>query len=218
MINHHPADDLLLALAAGHLDGGQSLLVSVHLEACAPCRSRLHLLQALGGELLVASEPHPLARDALDTAFARIDAPPIPAPERLAPTAPFPALPGGTTWPASLRRVAVTPWRRAGPGVRWSRVALPYASPGTLFLLRIAPGNSLPRHTHRGVEHTQVLCGAFDDGRATFAAGDFDTADEDVHHQPVVHASGECVCLAYVGGNLRFDGWLASLLGRAIGM
>jgi putative transcriptional regulator len=218
MINHHPADDLLLALAAGHLDGGQSLLVSVHLEACASCRSRLHLLQALGGELLAAGEPQPLSGHALDAALARIEAPSSAARER--PTQPeaFPVLPEGTAWPASLRRVAVAPWRRAGPGVRWSRVTLPYASPGTLYLLRIAPGNSLPRHTHRGVEHTQVLCGTFDDGRATFGAGDFDTADEDVHHQPVVHASGECVCLAYVGGNLRFDGWLASILGRAIGM
>lgn len=218
MINHHPADDLLLALAAGSLDGGQSLLVGVHLESCAPCRSRLHMLQALGGELLAATEPKALTAHALDAALARIGAPPPPAPERSTRAQPFPALPEGTAWPASFRRCTVSPWHRLGPGVRWSRIAMPYASPGGLFLLRIAPGNSLPRHTHRGIEHTQVLCGAFDDGRATFGPGDFDTADEDVHHQPVVHASGECVCLAYVGERLRFDGWLASMLGRAIGM
>ena len=40
MIQHHPADDLLLALAAGNLPGGPSLVVASHVEACAQCRRR----------------------------------------------------------------------------------------------------------------------------------------------------------------------------------
>lgn len=219
MIQHHPGDDLLLPLAAGQLDGAQALLVSVHLEGCAACRSRLHTLQALGGELLASVEPEGLSDTALERTLRRLDAPSPPAASP-APVAamPRPSLPQGTAWPASMARCTVSPWHWMGPGMRWSRVTLPHAAKGSLFLLRIAPGWNLARHTHSDVELTQVLCGAFDDGRAVFGPGDFDAADDNVHHQPVVQAGAECVCLAYVGDRLRFDNWLASLIGRAIGM
>ena len=51
-----------------------------------------------------------------------------------------------------------------------------------------------------------MLYGRFHDGRDLFAAGDFDETDGTVHHQPEVQASGECICLAYVGGKMVFDG------------
>jgi len=63
-----------------------------------------------------------------------------------------------------------------------------------------------------------VLCGAFDDGRGVFGPGDFDAADEQVHHQPVEQAGAVCVCLAYVGAPMRFDGRIASLVGGWIGI
>jgi putative transcriptional regulator len=107
-----------------------------------------------------------------------------------------------------------------GPGMRYARVALPQTStPGSsIYLLHIGEGRSLPRHTHGGIELTQVLCGAFDDGRAVFGPGDFDATDEAVHHQPVVQHGATSVCLAYVGAPLRFDGRIASLIGGWIGM
>jgi putative transcriptional regulator len=221
MINHHPEEELMLALAAGRLDAAQALLVSVHLESCTTCRGRLHTLQALGGALLDAAEPKALAANALQEVLARVEST-KPAADGAARSGSVPllrpALPDGVPWPRSLGRCAVSRWSWMGPGMRWSRVALPHPAPGGLFLLRIAPGRSLARHTHSGIEHTQVLCGAFHDGRSLFASGDFDTADDDVHHQPVVQAGGECVCLAYVGGQLEFDGWLAGMIGRTIGM
>jgi len=63
-----------------------------------------------------------------------------------------------------------------------------------------------------------VLCGSFNDGRAFFGPGDFDAADSSVHHQPIVQADRECVCLAYVGGPLRFDSRVAGLIGGWIGL
>ena len=105
-----------------------------------------------------------------------------------------------------------------GPGMRYARVGVPHDPDASLYLLRIGEGRSLPRHTHGGIELTQVLCGAFDDGRAVFAAGDFDAADESVHHQPIVQAGATCVCLAYVGARMRFDGRIASMIGGWIGM
>jgi putative transcriptional regulator len=215
-IDHHPGDDLLLSLAAGELAAGPTLLVSAHLEGCAPCRARLHTLQALGGALLDDVEPAAMATDAWARTLARIDRP---AAVRAAPRpAPRPALPPGVDWPRSLAQCTVSRWHWMGPGMRFARVTAPHDPGAALFVLRIGPGRYLPRHTHAGLELTQVLHGAFDDGRGLFAAGDFDAADAEVHHQPVVSRDGECICLAHVGGGLRFDGRVAAFVGGLIGM
>lgn len=221
MIRHHPDDELMLALAAGRLRPGRALLVAVHLEACADCRSRLHTLQALGGALIDDAEPQTLAPDAWARTLERIDTPaPRPAvPMRALPSAAArPDLPAGLGMPASLRGCAVSGWRWIGPGMRFSRVTVPHDREASIFLLRIAPGRSLPRHSHGADELTQVLCGTFDDGRALFGAGDFDAADGSVWHQPVVQPGSECVCLAYVGAPLKFEGRIAALIGGWIGM
>jgi putative transcriptional regulator len=216
MIRHHPDDELLLQLAAGRLSAGQAIVVSTHLEGCAECRLQLHTLQALGGALLDQAEPVALGREAWTRTLARIDAP-APAPAVHGPL-PHPVLPEGVPWPASLGRCRVSGWRWMGTGLRYARVNAPYDPAASLYLLRIDEGRSLPRHTHGGIELTQVLCGAFDDGRGVFGPGDFDAADEQVHHQPVVQAGAVCICLAYVDAPMRFDGRIASLIGGWIGM
>ena len=217
MIQHHPQDEFLLALAAGTLPPGQGLLVSVHLESCGECRARLHALQAVGGALIESADPQLLAPDALSRTLERIDShAQVPA---AAPRAfDGPALPAGVRWPASLRGCTISRWRWMGPGMRYARIALPYEKSGTLWALQIGPGKSLARHTHTQLELTQVLCGSFDDGRSEFGPGDFDATDPDVLHQPVVHEGATCVCLAYVEGRLRFDNSLAGLIGGWIGM
>ena len=218
MIHHHPDDEFLLPLAAGRLRAGQALVVSTHLESCAECRARLHTLQAVGGTLLEESEPVALEAGAWERTLQRIDrattAPASAAPVPL----PHPVLPEGVAWPASLRGAHVSDWRYMGPGMRFARVRVPHDPSATLYLLRIGEGRSLPRHTHGGLEFTQVLCGTFDDGRAVFGPGDFDAAGETVHHQPIVQPGATCVCLAYVGARMRFDGRIAALIGGLIGM
>jgi putative transcriptional regulator len=218
MIKHHPDDDLLLAFAAGRSEAGPALLVAVHLESCPDCRARLHALQAVGGALLEAEEPQALEPEALARTLAAIDAPAAPARPPATPAWPAPALPDGAPWPRALRGCAISRWRWMAPGMHFARVRLPYDPDASLYLLQIAPGRSLARHTHTNLELTQVLCGAFDDGRDRFAAGDFDAVEGDVHHEPAVASGGACVCLAYVDGRLRFDGWLARALGSALGM
>jgi putative transcriptional regulator len=217
MSNHHPGDDLLLDLAAGRLADGPYLVVSVHVEGCPACQSRLQALHVLGGELLSTVEPQALAADALDATLHRIASRP-PDPPLMQAESTRPALPEGVRWPASMRACHVSRWKPLAPGMRWSKVQLKHSFEGSLYMLRIAPGRSLARHTHSSIEMTQVLCGEFDDGRSTFAAGDFDAADKSVHHEPKVLVGSECVCLAYVGTELKFDGWFASALGRLIGM
>lgn len=215
-IRHHPADDLLLAHASGRLPTALTLVVGAHLETCARCRSTVRDLEALGGLLLDDLPPAPLPDAALARTLAAIDAPPAPRPPR-ALQAP-PPLPPGAAWPRVLAGCAPTRWRWIGPGMHYARVAVPYDPAANLFLLRIAAGKYLPQHTHGGVEFTQVLHGRFHDGRALFDAGDFDAADGQVRHQPVVQEGGECICLAALDGRVLFDGFVARRLGALVGM
>ena len=215
MISHHPDETLLLAHAAGTLGAGHRLLLDVHVEGCPACRQRLQRLDALGGVLLDALPPAELAPDALERTLAMIDAPALPK----APPAPGgrPELP--TAWPRAMAGCTVSAWHWMGPGMYWNRVTLPDAPPdANVFMLRIGAGRMLPRHTHSHTELTQVVYGAFDDGRSIFAAGDLDATDGDIRHQPVVGAGGECICLASVEGKVLFEGWLARTMGALIGM
>ncbi|VTU18291.1 Transcriptional activator ChrR [Variovorax sp. PBL-H6] len=218
MIRHHPPDDLLLSMAAGTLSAGPELVVASHLETCADCRGRLHSLEIAGGVMLEALPPETLSSQALAKTLAAIDAPPLRtrAPD-VVPRA-RPPLPPGMAWPRALEACSATPWRWLGPGMRWSRLVLPADPKAKLFLLRIGAGMSLAPHTHSDCELTQVLHGAFHDGRDLFGAGDFDAADDTVHHQPMVQDGGDCICLASVEGRMRFDGRLARTLAALIGM
>lgn len=219
MIEQHPHDDLLLSYAAGTLASGPSVVLAAHLEVCEHCLERLRLAKTLGGALLDEIAPVPLDVDALARTLAAIDAPEggvlPPAPPR--PPLHRPPLPEGAAWPQSLQHCSATPWRFIAPGMRWSRVSVPWDPAANVFLLRIGAGKSLPKHSHDGRELTQVLHGAFEDSRGIYRPGDFDEADPHVHHEPVVRPGGACICLTSVEGRMRFDGvvarWFASLVG-----
>lgn len=235
MIRHHPDDELLLARAAGSLDAATAIVLDAHLELCAHCRRQLGWLQDLGGELLHTAAPTDLAVGSFDRTLARLDAAPAaqaasaanhatsatpgqPAAALAQPPRALPDAPAGMRWPRSLARCEVGPWRRIGPGMRWSRIRVPGQADANAFLLRMAAGKELAAHTHGGRELTVVLHGAFDDGRALWRAGDIDETDGQVHHRPVVQAGEECVCLVAINGRTRFDGWLARGLGAWMGI
>lgn len=216
-IRHHPADDLLLALVAGSLPVGLRLVTEVHLELCPACREKVAQLRAVGGVVLDEQPAATMREDALARVMARIDE--IERMETIPAKVPTPPpLPAGASWPRALADCSATRWRWIGPGMRWSRVAVPGAPEANVFLLRIAAGKYLPQHTHRGTELTQILYGRFHDGRALFGPGDFDLADGDVHHQPVVQDGSECICVAAVEGRLNFDGLIARWFGGLVGM
>lgn len=220
-IRHHPADELLLAHATGRLATGHRLVVASHLELCAQCREQLSLLDAVGGTLLEDMPPSPLAEGALARILARIDALEASSTDPVASTRKVtgpPPLPAGVAWPRALAHCTATRWRWLGPGMRWSRVCVPEDPAANVFLLRIAAGRYLPQHTHTNLEMTQILHGRFHDGRALFGPGDFDAANGEIHHQPVVQDGSECICLAAVEGRLLFDGFIARRLGALVGM
>ena len=221
MIRHHPEDALMLAYAAGQLPAGPAIVVASHIERCPHCCQRLQAFEAWGGALLETAEPAVLQPEALARTLAAIEAQDAsPRPPRVASPAraPRPALPPGVRWPQALRGCTVAPWRWVGPGMHWSRVTVPHALESNLFLLRMAAGKKLPVHSHSDLEMTQVLYGSFHDGRQHYGAGDFDGADDTVHHQPVVSGDGVCICLASVQGSLLPAGRIARVIGRLVGL
>ena len=222
MIHHHPDDALLMSLAAGTVAAGPAVVIAAHIERCPRCSIRLKEFETIGGELLEQLQPALLPSDALPRLFARIDSLPMEAHrgQRAASAAqngPQAIMPAGMTWPRSLHGSQVKPWRRLGPGVRWTRVTLPGGN-ANLHLLRVASQKALPVHGHRGGELSQVLHGAYVDGDKHFGVGDFIEAGDEDRHRPVVTVDDECVCLVSLEGHVAFDGPLARLLGSFLGM
>ncbi len=217
----HPSDETLMAWAAGNLAAGPRLVVAIHLDGCRRCREAVGRFEAVGGALLDASEPATMADGAFDALMARIDAEAnasdATSPEPRRPDREAPTTPDGLPLPARLARHNVGRWRRLGPVLSWSRVDVAGAPDANVVLLRIPAAGAAPRHGHTGREFTQVLVGGFSDGRDAYVAGDFDEADENVDHRPVVDADGECICIAAVEGRLRIHG-IGRLLQPFIGL
>jgi putative transcriptional regulator len=203
-INHHPTEETLAAYAGGRLDQGRRVLVAAHVELCASCARVLSAADHIAGMRLEAIQPTPLEDDALSRALARIDragsgeARPLPAPGK------------GPLDLEALAGYERGPWRWIGPGVHWRSVAVPVGEGARVFMLKAAPGTSLPHHTHSGTELTLILQGAFAHEGGRFGVGDFDEADDTIEHQPVVEPGDACICLVAMQGQLR----LLGLLGR----
>ncbi len=217
----HPSDETLMAWAAGTLPAGPRLVVAIHLDGCRRCRQTVGRFEAIGGALLEASEPAPMAGGAFDALMARIDAEDAASvaapPSSRRRISEAPTTPDGLPLPARLAHHDVGRWRRLGPALSWSRIGVAGDPDANVVLLRIPAAGAAPRHGHTGREFTQVLVGGFSDGRDAYVAGDFDEADENVDHRPVVDADGECICIAAVEGRLRIHG-IGRLLQPFIGL
>jgi putative transcriptional regulator len=213
---HHPAEDTLLRHAAGMLPSGRSLVIATHLPFCANCQAAIRLGEAIGGALLAAlpvAEPTP---DLLNRTLARLDTPashavPADDPMRLAPDVPL---------PDALRGLVRPKWRWLAPGISRIAVNVPHNTEPRehVYLLRVAPGTSLPDHGHRGWEATCVLAGSFTDASGEYGPGDVAETDVGVMHRPVAGSGEACICLIGWEGNLRMSGLLARLAQPFLGV
>lgn len=203
--HHHPTDETLAAYIRGSLDKGRGVLVAAHVELCASCAALVTASDHIAGSILEAAQPEPLQSDALQIALARIEAGAA-GPERSLPQ-------NANVRSSELKALSgydLGPWRWIGPGVHWRSVSVPAERGARVFMLKAAPGTSLPHHTHTGTELTLILQGAYAHEGGRFGAGDFEEADGTVDHQPVVEPGEECICLVAMEGRLR----LLGLLGR----
>ena len=229
-IRHHIPDTVLAAYAAGSLDEAFALVVACHLSLCDTCRATVAAVEATGGALLEDTTPAPLPPGALDAMLARLRAEPDdavddmlddPAPAAKPAPIALPASPTDTGFPAPLGAYAAASaetvrWRSVGGGVR--QAVLPCAGRAKARLLYIPAGTEMPDHSHRGMEMTMVLQGAFSDEVDRFTFGDVEMGDEDLHHTPVAEAGRDCICLAATDAPLRFRGWLPRLAQPFIGI
>ena len=216
-IRHHLDDSTLLAYAAGTLPQGMTLLVACHLHECPRCRQTLLQAEAVGGALLEALEPVPLNTQALQTVMARLDQPDT----NLSSTGSLPTISGSSDLPLPLQHhfkgdLDSLPWRRLGYGMH--HIDLKLAGTGTTRLLKIAPGISVPHHTHTGNELTLILRGSYADEIGRFCAGDVADLDDTVQHQPIVDTDQDCICLIATDAPLRFSGLMGRLAQPFIGM
>jgi putative transcriptional regulator len=216
-IHHHPDDSTILAYAAGNSVEGFSLVLAAHMELCPRCRSRMAEAEALGGELLEEFPPVRMSAGGLAQVWERIAAAPEaespeprrqPAPEGV-PSVLAPFLGGDLD---SIR------WRSLVPGVRQHVLRGVESGRGSVRLLSIAPGITIPHHTHGGGELTLVLRGSYVDEIGRFRSGDLADLDPSVHHQPVADTDEPCICLIATDERLRFSGVFSRMLQPLIGI
>jgi len=192
-------------------------VVDAHLATCPACRSQVRDFEAVGGDVLEQTEPTALAPGALADVLARIDA--EDGSKSAIPETPLPpAEIGGIRLPDALRGCEIGRWRWMGPGIHMSRVGVPHAPEANLILLKVGPGRALPDHGHVGAEFTYIVSGSYTDRLGQFRPGDIAEVDEDVEHQPIVDAGGDCICLAAMEGKMRFNGFIGRMLQPIFGI
>ena len=211
-VQHHLTDALLMAYASGTLPEGFSLVVATHVSMCDECRARLESFEAVGGALVDEAEAVAVSEDALEATLALIDAAPAFQP-RVAKRGDILPVPVQDYLGCDLDSVR---WRPVGSGVR--QAVFKTGDKSKVRLLSIPGGTAIPDHSHRGLELTLVLKGAFRDEDARFGPGDVEIADDDLHHTPVAEEGEDCICLAATEAPLRFKGLIPRIAQPFIGI
>jgi putative transcriptional regulator len=211
-IRHTVPDHLLMGYAAGVLPQPFDLVVATHVSLNDEARARLAGFEAVGGAMLDDMDEAALSDDSLERTLARI-AGTAPAPR--------PTTPSRGIFPAPLRKIvggdedAVT-WKNLGMGAK--QAVLCTDGEATARLLYIPAGQAMPNHSHRGMEMTLVLKGAFRDEDGLFARGDIEVADQQVDHTPIAELGEDCICLIATDGRLKFTGLLPRIAQPFLGI
>lgn len=218
---HHLHESTLVSYAAGALPAPLSVVAGVHLEHCAQCRQRLREAEAIGSALMEQTQPVRIESrqaDLRNAMLAQLDQRgevALPS-SRSVVARPQPGA-DPDLLPASLHpyfghSMRSLPWRWMAPGVHCIRAQeMP-----SLIMLKIAPGKSLPMHSHGRSELTQILQGSYNDALGLFTPGDMADLDEDIEHQPVTAPGVPCICVSALDAPLVFSGWLARKIQRFV--
>lgn len=201
-ITHHISQPLLAAYAAGNLPAPYALVVASHISMCDDCRAALGAHECAGGAVMEDSSAEAISSDLKLRVLDGLDTAP----------AEKPAYQRSGVFPAPVMEALKgkpPKWKSLGFGVRQS--ILSNNAAGSVRLLYIPGGQAVPEHSHRGLELTLVLQGAFADEDGRFAVGDVEIADDDVQHTPTAEIGEACICLAATGAPLRFASWMPRL-------
>lgn len=225
-INHHPDKSTIMAYAAGTLDEAFAVVVSCHLEACEVCRDALKTSELIGGAALDDCEEALIDAGSFGRLLEKIDAKQVAETDDIPGAGekrPIARLSDWSSGPSALKYYLQTPlsnikWKWAGPGVWQKPIELSEGAKSSLRLLRIAPDQKVPEHSHGGQELTLILSGGYRDAIGYFGAGDVADLDEDIEHQPHVVSDEDCICLAATEAATRFKGIAGRLLQPIVGI
>jgi putative transcriptional regulator len=216
-INHHADDSTILAYAAGSVTEGFSLVLAAHMESCARCRERVADAEALGGELLAEQTPVETPAGGFAEVWEAVQATPLIKPDKCLRPSANRDLPAVLTPYLGGEFDSLT-WRSLVPGIRQHVISDVDSGRGSVRLLSIAPGITIPHHTHKGGELTLVLKGSYIDEIGRFQSGDLADLDPSVHHQPVADTEEPCICLIATDDRLSFSGVFGRMLQPLIGI
>ncbi|TDE41098.1 ChrR family anti-sigma-E factor [Antarcticimicrobium sediminis] len=202
-ITHHTPDALLAAYAAGSLPQAYALVVAAHISLCLDCRAGYEAHLSGGGAVLETVKPEAISEGLKSNVLDLLDAPVAPEPiYRRTGVYPGPVI-------AALKGNPPK-WKSLGLGVRQS--ILSADQNGSARLLYIPPGQTVPDHSHNGLELTLVLQGSFSDTTGRFGIGDLEIGDQDLEHAPAADPGAPCICLAATDAPLRFSSLVPRLL------
>lgn len=187
------------AMVLGALPDDARAEMEERMAASAALRDEIESLRAVADELLLAPPPvapHPAVRERL---LARVAAEAQHAGTAAEATA---------TGPGPATRAARPPlpdllfalepdavWQDVAPGLQRRMLA---RGPATAsYVLRVAPGVTIPAHDHGGVEHSFILSGSIDVDGVLCHAGDYHRAAQGTRHARPYSADG-CTMLIVV--------------------
>ncbi|WP_412777445.1 ChrR family anti-sigma-E factor [Thalassospira lucentensis] len=226
-IKHHPTDQTLMDYASGTMSQAMELLVATHMTVCPHCRGKVAEFETMGGAVLENVTRMEMADHSLDHVMAMLEretanenpaVQELPVTRRIAvgesitgsamPSIPTPLV---KFLPDNVLSLEDVPWKTLAPGVKHFQLKS-VESKGTVRLMKIAPGVSIPDHGHHGHEMTLLLKGSYIDDIGRFRAGDVADLDDDVDHQPIADTAEECICLIATDAPMKFSGFLPKLL------
>lgn len=199
---HHPPTDMMWSYTVGNLDPAAGVLVATHLALCPRCRRELARMESAAGNMFEAIEAAPIDRRSLDDVLGRIDGS---GPARAQPP-PRSAPSGNPIYPRPLRDYLEDgqepgSWRSMADGVESIDVDV-QGEGRRMRIMRVQPGQRLPRHGHGGDEITMVLAGGYRTADGAFSRGDVECADSSTIHQPVADPGEPCLCVTVTRGPL----------------
>lgn len=215
MVHEHidTVDALMAHYVAGSLPEPARALVESHLEMKPDHRALVKDLEFLAGEALELTTIAPIAhRDhLLASIFA--SAPPENQAPILVPSTEKPV------FPVALRNlvgfdVSNIPWRTKLPGFKEYSVDIDGCE---VSLMWIRAGRAMPAHTHKGIELTLILDGAYNDGFGRYGRGDISVADGSLDHRPVAEKDGPCIAFSVLDAPIKLTGSFRQLIGDLIG-
>ena len=213
---------LLASYVAGTLSDAQNMIVASHLTLKPEARSITRQMEAVSGALLEYDlKPEPLKDSALTHVLDQLDNTSYANPASAASLkhvlidnefdfdVPRPVH-DYLNRQADFKNAGQLKWKTLLKGIEACEIN--GQNDQKSEILRIAPGTSVPAHTHEGEEITLLLDGAFEDETGYYQKGDLIVLDERFDHHPISDAKLGCVCISVTSAPIKMTGPLMRFL------